>query len=278
MSTTTEAVEGTNGSEVPGGCRVRLAEVDPGRRPDKAIAHIAVLVSLNFPGLSEPVAELVRRFTRTALSTLIQLDASFELFDTSDPLRDPAAVAEADGLLVLGGGDIDGSVYGCYDSNVPNSYGVDVRADVDSIEALQAAVAAWRPVLAICRGSQLVNVAHGGTVIPDIEDFRLHRGGPGEPLFIDEPVTVVPGTRLASFLTDHRLTVRSGHHQAIDRVAQGFVVNARADDGVIEGIEHEDRWVLGIQWHPEDPDGPAHDRLRLFEAFVGAASRGQGSW
>lgn len=257
---------------------VHLSEVDPGRRPEQPVAHIAVLVSLNFPDLTDPVADLVRRFTGTALTTLVELGASFEVFDTSTPLADPSGVAEADGLLVLGGGDVDGSLYGCYQADVPNSYGVDLRADRDSIEALQAAITASRPVLAICRGAQLVNVAHGGTVIPDIEDYHLHRGGPGEPMFVDEPVSVEAGSRLGKLVAEHRLSVRSGHHQAIDRVAEGFVVNARADDGIVEGIEHSERWVLALQWHPEDPDGPDHDRLRLFEAFIGAASRGQGTW
>lgn len=279
-STTSDTTDAATGpgpidEDIP---RVHLSEVDPGVRPDRPVAHIAVLVSLNFPDLTEAVADLVRRFTGTALTTLVELGASFEVFDTSTPLPDPSLVAEADGLLVLGGGDIDGSLYGCYDSNISNSYGVDLRADRDGIEALQAAVDARRPVLAICRGAQLVNVASGGTVIPDIEDFRLHRGGPGEPMFVDEPVTVVEGTRLATFVADQRLTVRSGHHQAIDRVADGFVVNARADDGIVEGIEHRERWVLALQWHPEDPDGPDHDRLGLFRAFLDAAARGQGSW
>ena len=91
-------------------------------------------------------------------------------------------------------------------------------------------------------------------------------------------VSVEAGSRLGKLVAEHRLSVRSGHHQAIDRVAEGFVVNARADDGIVEGIEHSERWVLALQWHPEDPDSPDHDRLRLFEAFIGAASRGQGTW
>ncbi|WP_245603840.1 gamma-glutamyl-gamma-aminobutyrate hydrolase family protein [Intrasporangium oryzae] len=266
---------GATGEGVP---VVRLEEVDPGVRPERPVARIAVLVSLNFPDLTEPVADLVRTFTSTALATLVGLEATFELFDTSTALADPSTVAELDGLLVLGGGDVDGSLYGCYDTSIPNSYGVDLRADRDTIAALEVVVAAGRPVLAICRGAQLVNVAGGGTVIPDIEDYRLHRGGPGEPMFVDEQVTIVDGTRLASLVANHRLTVRSGHHQAIDRVADGFVVSALADDGIIEGIEHRERWILALQWHPEDPAGPDHDRLGIFEAFVEAAAKGLAAW
>jgi putative glutamine amidotransferase len=257
---------------------VRFDEVDPGVRPERPVARIAVVVSLNFPDMTEPVADLVRSFTGTALATLVELGASFELFDTSSALDDVSAVAELDGLLVLGGGDVDGSLYGCYDTAIPNSYGVDLRADRDTIDALGAVVAAGRPMLAICRGAQLVNVAGGGTVIPDIEDYRLHRGGPGEPMFVDESVTVVEGTRLASLVRGERLTVRSGHHQAIDRVADGYVVCARADDGIVEGIEHRERWILALQWHPEDPNGPDHDRLGIFKAFIEAAAKGHGTW
>ncbi|WP_344251312.1 gamma-glutamyl-gamma-aminobutyrate hydrolase family protein [Humibacillus xanthopallidus] len=257
---------------------VRFDEVDPGARPERPVARIAVVVSLNFPDMTEPVADLVRAFTGTALATLVELGAAFELFDTSSALASSSAVADLDGLLVLGGGDVDGSLYGCYDATIPNSYGVDLRADHNTIDALRAVVAAGRPVLAICRGAQLVNVAGGGSVIPDIEDYRLHRGGPGEPMFVDEAVTVVEGTRLASLVQSERLAVRSGHHQAIDRVADGFVVCARADDGIVEGIEHRERWILALQWHPEDPNGPDHDRLGIFRAFVEAAAKGCGSW
>jgi putative glutamine amidotransferase len=230
--------------------------------------RVAVLVSLNFPDLTEPVAELVRRFTGCALQTLADLGASYTLFDTSDPLPDPSAVASYDRLLVLGGGDVSATCYGGSDEGIPNAYGVDRRADDDSIAAIRAAFEAERPVLAICRGSQLVNVAWGGTIIPDIEEYHLHRGGPDEPMFLDEKVTLSPGTRLAAIMGTDRLTVRSGHHQAVDAVGPGLVVAARADDGLVEAVEHPDRWLVGVQWHPEDDDGPEADRVRLFRAFL----------
>lgn len=231
--------------------------------------RVAVVVSLNFPGLTVPVADLVRRFTRTALTTLRELGAGYELLDTSDAsaLDDPAAVADCDGLLLLGGGDVDGRLYG-HGGALPNAYGVDRAADAYALAAIRAAVAAGRPVFGICRGSQLINVAHGGTLVPDIEDHRLHHGAPGEPMFLDEKVTVVDGTRLAHLVGATRVTVRSGHHQAVDRVGDGLVVAARADDGITEGIEHRQRWVVGVQWHPEDPDGPRAHCVRMFDGFL----------
>ncbi|HCA85790.1 MAG TPA: hypothetical protein DEQ61_09995 [Streptomyces sp.] len=109
-------------------------------------------------------------------------------------------------------------------------------------------------------------------MIPDIEDHRLHRGGPGRPMFVDEKVTVADGSRLAGMTGATRLTVRSGHHQ-VDRVGDGLVVAARADDGMIEGIEHPERWVVGVQWRPEDSDGPREHRVALFAAFLAACRR-----
>jgi putative glutamine amidotransferase len=247
---------------------VQRAEVEPEERGTGSGPRVAVLVSLNFPGLTPPVADLVRRFTRCALETLVGLGATYELFDTSTPLANPADVTAYDRVLVLGGGDVSATCYGGSDEGIPNSYGVDRRADDDTIAVIRAAVVAERPVLAICRGSQLVNVAWGGTVIPDIADYALHRGGPDDPMFLDEKVTVLPDTRLRRIFGTDRLTVRSGHHQAVDRVADGLVVAAVADDGIVEGIEHPDRWLVGVQWHPEDDDGSAADREVLFRAFL----------
>jgi putative glutamine amidotransferase len=260
--------------------RVQMADVVPDLPvPATPRAHVCVLASLNFPGINAEEAGLVRRFTRLALTTLLELDASYELWDTTDALDNPSGAGEFDGLLLLGGGDIDGSCYGVSTPN-PAGYGVDVRADRDAFAAIAAAFAADRPIFGICRGSQLLNVARGGNIVPDIVDYALHHGAPGDPTFLDEPIDIVAGTRLASILGTDRVTGRSGHHQAVDRVGDGLVVAARALDGVVEGIEDPDRFYLGVQWHPEDEDGPAADRQRLFNAFVDAAEmsrRGSGA-
>ncbi len=252
---------------------VSLADVTPDRpQSSNPVAHVAVLVSLNFPGLTDQTAELVKRFTRVALETLVDLRASYDLFDTSAPLPDPSLVTRCDGLLLLGGGDVDGRLYGVDPVEVPNAYGVDIRADQDGIAAVQAAVAGDLPVFGICRGSQLINVAHGGTIIPDIEDFTLHRGGPGEPLFIDEEIHVLPDSRLAELLGSDLVVGRSGHHQAVADLGIGLVVRARAHDGIIVGFEDPMRWLVGVQWHPEDEVGPEVDRIRLFKGFVEASA------
>lgn len=238
------------------------------------IANVAVLVSLNFPDMTPETADLVTRFTRVALQTLTDLRVGYELFDTTTALADASSVAHSDGLLLLGGGDVCPTIYGGETDSAQNSYGVDVRADRDAIDAVTAAVAAEIPVLGICRGAQLVNVAYGGTLIPDIVDYALHRGGPGEPMFLDEHIDLVLGTRLQSILGAAHVIARSGHHQAVSELGAGLVLAARAQDGVIEGFEDPNRWVVGVQWHPEDDDGSEQDRQALFAGFVSACASG----
>ncbi|MDZ4266212.1 MAG: gamma-glutamyl-gamma-aminobutyrate hydrolase family protein [Mycobacterium sp.] len=253
--------------------RVRREDVTPDLPiPEVPRAHVCVLASLNYPDISAADAALVKRFTRVTLATLVGLGASYELWDTTVALEEPSAAADFDGLLLLGGGDIDGSCYGVSTPH-PATYGVDARADRDAFAAIAAAEAADRPIFGICRGSQLLNVARGGTIIPDIADYALHHGAPGEPEFVDEPIDIMPGTRLSSILESPRVTGRSGHHQAVDRIGAGLVQAARALDGITEAVEDPDRFYLGVQWHPEDDDGPEVDRLRLFGAFVAAADQ-----
>jgi putative glutamine amidotransferase len=240
--------------------------------PENPRAQVCVVGSLNYPGISAEDARLITRFTRTALSTLLELGASYELWDSGSRLHNPAGSARFDGLLMLGGGDIDGACYGVSTPN-PTAYGVDRRADLDALAAIRAAEDADIPIFGICRGNQLLNVARGGTIVGDIVDFALHHGAPGEPEFVDEPIDITCGTRLAAILGTDRIIGRSGHHQAVDRVGERLVVAARALDGIVESIEDPQRWYLGVQWHPEDDDGPDADRMRLFGAFVEAAER-----
>ena len=142
-------------------------------------------------------------------------------------------------------------------------------ADDYCIDIIKSTIDRDAPMLCICRVSQLLNVALGGDLIPDIEEYALHRGGAGDPMFKDENVTLEPGSKIREILGRDTVAVRSGHHQAVRRVAEGLVVSDRADDGVVEGTELPSaRWVVGVQWHPEDDDGSASDRRKLFQSFV----------
>ncbi|MGW6173742.1 gamma-glutamyl-gamma-aminobutyrate hydrolase family protein [Arthrobacter sp. NPDC055138] len=254
----------------------RQLQVQPARVLPSGLAdlsadapRIAVVVSLTFPGMTDQTLELMERFTRTALETLVAAGARAELVDSAAADLLPAAeLAAYDGVLFLGGGDVDGALYGHHDP-VPNTYGVDRRADEYCLELIRGVLMRDQPMLAICRGSQLLNVACGGTLIPDLDPWHLHRGGPGSPMFLDESVRLLPGSKVAAIMGSERITVRSGHHQAVGAVATELTAIAVADDGVVEGTEHPGKtWVVGVQWHPEDSDGNAVDRTALFAEFV----------
>jgi putative glutamine amidotransferase len=234
--------------------------------------RIAVVVSLTFPGMGEEARSIMEVFTRTAFQELVDQGAEPFLVDSAvqDP-ADAARVAAAEAVLFLGGGDVDASLYG-HEGPVPHEYGVDPAADRFCLGLVRQSVEADQPVLAVCRGSQLLNVALGGTLVPDIVPSDLHKGAPGEPLFLDEEVLLAEGSRIAGIYGRSRAVVRSGHHQAVGLVAPPLRVTARAHDGVVEATEHPGRtWVVATQWHPEDPAGPAADRHALFGAFVDQA-------
>lgn len=241
--------------------------------PDDA-PTVAVVVSLNIPQMTDEVAGLVARFTRVALTELNDVGARVVLLDASKSPLDPVSIADsADGVLFLGGGDVDATIYG-HTEPVNHEYGVDRAADDYSIEIIHSTIERDAPLLCICRGSQLLNVALGGDLIPDIENYHPHRGGSGDPMFKDEQVILEPGSAIHQILGRDRLAVRSGHHQAVNRLGAGLVVSARAEDGIIEGTELPSAtWVVGVQWHPEDDDGSASDRRALFSAFVDQTRR-----
>ena len=253
-----------------GGRNVTLGEVLPEDEGRRTGPSVNVLVSLNFPDMNEHVADLVRRFTNTALAQLAQLDADWNLVDTSVDLPPVEDAIDTDALLVLGGGDVDSELYGV-PGPVPNEYGVDRAADDFTLEAILGAVDAGRPVLAVCRGSQLLNLAYGGTLIPDLDPWDLHKGHYDSGLFIDEHVRIDSDTRLAEILGDDEWIVRSGHHQAVAEIPSALRRAAVADDGVVEAVEHRAAWAVGVQWHPEDDDGHGRDRLLLWQALLAAA-------
>ncbi|MET8427642.1 gamma-glutamyl-gamma-aminobutyrate hydrolase family protein [Nocardia sp. NPDC004860] len=238
------------------------------------VPRIAVVASLWFPGMSGQTRELMTQLTATAFQAVRDAGGWPTLVDSSAPRAEAdTVVGAADGMLFLGGGDVDARLYGV-EGPVPNSYGVDRAADDYCLDLLGCALAADQPVLAICRGSQLLNVVCGGSLIPDIEDFAPHRGRPGASLFVDETIELVEGSRIRDILKRDLVTVRSAHHQAVDRLGEGLMAAAVAADGVVEATEHiGKRWVLGLQWHPEEIDGDADDRSRIFGAFVDETAR-----
>ena len=180
-----------------------------------------------------------------------------------------------DGVLFTGGGDLDPSHYGAD----PHEKTAGVRAERDSAELAlpQAALERDMPVLAICRGSQVLNVARGGDLdqhLPDSLGHELHKERLGE--FSDHEVSVEGGTRLGGIVGE-RIPVKSSHHQGFGRIGEGLVTTAQADDGTIEALEDPSRrFAVGVLWHPEEGEDAALFMALVEEARAYRAER-QGS-
>ena len=179
------------------------------------------------------------------------------------------------GLVLTGGADVDPARYG--QELHPAAYGVDPALDAFEIGLIDTALDAGLPVLAICRGHQVLNVALGGSLdqhITDRRGFLVHGDpahGPGGG--VDHDVTVDSNSRLADALGVTRCSVRSHHHQAVSELAPKATATAWADDGVLEGFELPDGWVVAVQWHPEATATDDPIQQRLFDAFVAECAR-----
>ncbi|MDT5309151.1 MAG: putative glutamine amidotransferase [Mycobacterium sp.] len=171
-----------------------------------------------------------------------------------------------DGLLITGGKDVDPAAYGQQPHSSTDQPGL--QRDAWEFALLDAALKRDLPVLGICRGAQVLNVALGGTLhqhLPDVIGHSGHRAG--NAVFTTLPVRTVPGTRLAA-LVGESVDARCYHHQAIAELGEGLVASAWDVDGVIEALELPGHgFVLAVQWHPEE----SLDDLRLFSAIVEAA-------
>ena len=171
-----------------------------------------------------------------------------------------------DGMVFSGGSDLDPELYD--EEPHEETFGIVPGRDRAELALLEAALGRDMPVLAVCRGSQVLNVARGGDLVqhlPDVVGDDKHKQTPGA--FADHDVTLEPGTRLGELLGD-RAAVKSHHHQGFGRVGDGLRVAAHAEDGTIEAVEDPShRFALGVLWHPE-----AGEDRKLFEELVRAAA------
>ena len=186
------------------------------------------------------------------------------------PGVDAQAVDRLDGLVLVGGADVDSRRYG----HEPHATADAPRESRDASELALYRRARERgiPVLGVCRGLQVMAVAHGGHLHQDLPEVSalVHRERPGH--FVEHGATCVPGTLAAQVFGTAPFTVNSSHHQGVAD-AGDLTVSARADDGTVEICEDPSApFVLGVQWHPEHPDRRTAD-APLLTAFVAACSR-----
>ncbi|MEN9621007.1 MAG: hypothetical protein RL499_1200 [Actinomycetota bacterium] len=171
-----------------------------------------------------------------------------------------------DGLILTGGKDVDAALYG--ERAHPENDAPRPDRDAWEIALVRAAIARDLPLLGICRGLQVLNVALGGTLVQHLPDvIGSNRYSYGNATFADNPVITVPGTRIGGMLGES-LTVKSYHHQAINHLAPGLTISARGDDSIIQAVDIDGMsFGVAVQWHPEETP----DDLRLFAALIEAA-------
>jgi putative glutamine amidotransferase len=189
-----------------------------------------------------------------------------------------ALLERFDGMLLMGGADLDPSSYG--GAPHPSIYGVHPEQDRFEMHMVRAAIERAKPTLAICRGIQLVNVALGGTLVPHLPDVPGHvehapANFPAGQSYVLHDVELVAGSKVAKAMRTEQTTGASFHHQGIDRVGDGLAVVGRSPDGLIEALELDDdrMWLLGVQWHPEDTADHDPHQQALYDSLVDESCR-----
>ena len=177
-------------------------------------------------------------------------------------------VSRFDGVIIQGGGDIDPSLYGQKQIS-SKIYGISAEHDALELAIVRAAVNQNKPVLAICRGMQILNVALSGTLHQDLgevlEDGEAHWNTYHE-------IVLTADSRVARAMkTTSPKKSHSFHHQALDMVAKDLIVTGRATDNTVEAVEHASaKWIVAVQWHPEDDAKTEPDQQNLFDGFIDA--------
>lgn len=237
---------------------------------------VAVPSSRLAPGRIDGWAAGAHAVPDTYVGALRRAGARPVLLTAPEPGPAHEVLAPFAGLVLAGGGDIEPGRYASWrDDRV---YGVEPERDELELDLVAAALDAEIPVLAICRGAQVVNVAYGGTLHQHLPG-ALGRGAHGDPtsgVLVTHGVQASSGSNLAIAVGGERLaTCTSVHHQGIERIGKGLVAVGWSDDGLVEALEVADprSWLVAVQWHPEITAATDPQQQALFNAFAHEARR-----
>lgn len=188
------------------------------------------------------------------------------------PRASVAALDYADGLLLSGGNDLSPLIFA--EQPQPKLQMVDSLRDEQEMVMVEAALRKGLPILGICRGMQVINVALGGGIIQHIEEesataIQHRQKAPG--WHRHHQINVLPNTLLGSILGEGVVGVNSYHHQAVGALGRDLIVSARSPDGLVEAIESSSPWILGVQWHPERMYSRHREFFRIFSTFIAVA-------
>jgi putative glutamine amidotransferase len=210
------------------------------------------------------------RYIEATQSAAMRLGLDVEVIDLS---ARPDEAASVDGIIFTGGGDIAPERFGKADE-AGRCEGIKPQRDDHELRVCDVARRRALPILGICRGEQLLNVAFGGTLITDIPTARDHVKQDGQDA--RHAISTVADSIVAQLAAADRAEVNSSHHQAVDRLAEPFVVTARANDGTIEAFEwadpHGKPFLLAVQWHPERMNQSEPLAGPIFELFLNAVA------
>ncbi|RJT87501.1 gamma-glutamyl-gamma-aminobutyrate hydrolase family protein [Cryobacterium melibiosiphilum] len=252
------ASAGTASSDSAGQPRLAVIEVT-GHRPDRPEYHAKVQV-LNARVASD-AASAGWQVTRIAAADVT-------------PAALLAATTDADAIVIVGGEDITPRFYGGSTGYEAETHHFAI-ADEGQIALVRRAARLGTPLLGICRGLQIINVALGGSIDQHIDD-GIHRnvGVPIDEILSTHDVTLGVGSGLVASLGGTQIVVQSAHHQSVARLGAGLVAAAFAPDGLVEAVEHVTAPITGVQWHPEAPDAPAQQLPLLLAALRAGVTAG----
>jgi putative glutamine amidotransferase len=205
------------------------------------------------------------------LETLALAGASLRLVSAvGHPPVDDAFFADVDGLVLPGGPDPHPSLWG---EPVHPTTLIDEPRDRIEYALLDGCIERGIPVLGVCRGLQVINVARGGTLVQDLPPGSVEHRGPADRSVLAHGLRVLEGSRMAAICGGTELRVNSAHHQAIGRLGEDLLACGWAEDGCVEAIEwaDDDYWLVAVQYHPEDLHVADASHLRLFTTFVDRA-------